>query len=238
MLRTTTESAASPSSRPPEGRGDRGAQGLVPQRLTTGVLVADSDRFHAGFVARALVHEGFDPVLQAGTAHEALSLAGEADPKLVLVGPVPDQPLAELVHGLKQRSPDAVVLLAGEPESEEAAAAIRAGAQGIVSKRLELDAFTAVVRAAAEGRLVIVPGQLSEALGPALPPGPGPALSRRELEVLALLVRGRDNGAIAAELHISPSTAKGHVSHILEKLGSENRIAAAVEGIQRGLVRL
>jgi DNA-binding NarL/FixJ family response regulator len=69
-----------------------------------------------------------------------------------------------------------------------------------------------------------------------LPPLPDPALSPRELDVLALLVRGWDNAAIARELHISPSTAKGHVSHILAKLQSENRTDAALQGIRRGLV--
>ena len=64
---------------------------------------------------------------------------------------------------------------------------------------------------------------------------PGPAtkapeeeLSPRELEVLELVARGLDNNEIAAELCISPRTAKNHVSNILSKLGVTNRIQAAV----------
>jgi DNA-binding NarL/FixJ family response regulator len=56
----------------------------------------------------------------------------------------------------------------------------------------------------------------------------GEQLSPRELEVLELVARGLDNKEIAAELCISPRTAKNHVSSILSKLGVTNRIQAAV----------
>jgi DNA-binding NarL/FixJ family response regulator len=65
---------------------------------------------------------------------------------------------------------------------------------------------------------------------------PAARLSTRELEVLRLLAGGRDNAQIAAELFISPSTAKSHVSRILGKLRSENRIQAAVYAVRCGLV--
>jgi DNA-binding NarL/FixJ family response regulator len=55
----------------------------------------------------------------------------------------------------------------------------------------------------------------------------GEELSPRELEVLELVARGLNNSKIAAELYISPRTAKNHVSSILTKLGLPNRIQAA-----------
>jgi DNA-binding CsgD family transcriptional regulator/tetratricopeptide (TPR) repeat protein len=61
-------------------------------------------------------------------------------------------------------------------------------------------------------------------------------LSRRELEVLALLVEGRMNREIAAELYISERTASVHVSHILNKLGVTSRGAAAAVAARLGLV--
>jgi DNA-binding NarL/FixJ family response regulator len=237
MLRTTPQSAASPSPLLPAGRDDCSAHDLDPPRETAGVVVADCDRFHAGFVAGALAEQGFNPVREAATAGEALALAGELDPQLVLVGALPEAPLQDTVRALSLAHPDAVILVTGDPSREEALGALAAGARGVVSKQLDPDAFTAVVRAAVLGQAILVSRELSDAVASALPPLPDPLLSRREMDVLALLVRGFDNAAIAAELHISASTAKGHVSHILAKLQSENRVDAALQGIRRGLVR-
>ena len=69
-------------------------------------------------------------------------------------------------------------------------------------------------------REYVEPGPTSKALEEKLSP--------RELEVLELVARGLDNNEIAAELCISPRTAKNHVSNILSKLGVTNRIQAAV----------
>ncbi|WUV13262.1 LuxR C-terminal-related transcriptional regulator [Amycolatopsis sp. NBC_01488] len=56
--------------------------------------------------------------------------------------------------------------------------------------------------------------------------GPLAELTRRELDVLRLLVRGRTNTEIAAELFVSPGTVKTHVKHVLRKLGVANRAEA------------
>jgi DNA-binding NarL/FixJ family response regulator len=61
-------------------------------------------------------------------------------------------------------------------------------------------------------------------------------LTAREREVLDLIVAGRDNSEIAAELVISPETVKTHVSSILEKLEADNRAQAAVTAVRAGLV--
>ena len=146
------------------------------------------------------------------------------------------EPVALLACTMSAAHPDTLIVVAGEPDRAEALALLSAGARAIVSKQLGLDQLPAVLRAAVTGRAILVSQELSAALASALPPLPDPALSPRELDVLALLVRGWDNAAIARELHISPSTAKGHVSHILAKLQSENRTDAALQGIRRGLV--
>ena len=65
---------------------------------------------------------------------------------------------------------------------------------------------------------------------------PGPRLSDRELEVLALVAAGWTNPQIARRLCLSVGTVRNHVMRICLKLGTENRTAAAVTGVQRGLV--
>ena len=66
--------------------------------------------------------------------------------------------------------------------------------------------------------------------------GPGLALSARETEILRLVAQGRDNTEIARELYLSPSTVKNHVSSILEKLGVDSRVQAAVRAARAGIV--
>lgn len=196
----------------------------------------DRDRFHARFLASLLAEEGFDPVSEAQTGKAARSLAFDLGPRLVVLGAISDDTVPDLARTISAAHPNALIVIAGEPSRAEALAALSAGARAILSKRLDPDQFAAVLRAVVTGRAILVSQELSTALASALPPLPDPALSRRELDVLALLVRGWDNAAIARELHISPSTAKGHVSHILAKLQSENRTDAALQGIRRGLV--
>jgi DNA-binding NarL/FixJ family response regulator len=61
-------------------------------------------------------------------------------------------------------------------------------------------------------------------------------LSPRELEVLSLVAAGRTNGQIARELFISPKTAGVHVTHILDKLGVNSRVEAAIVAARAGIV--
>ena len=69
-------------------------------------------------------------------------------------------------------------------------------------------------------------------------PGGRYDLSRRELEVLALVADGRSDGEIAERLFISKKTASVHVAHIKDKLGAESRVEVAMAGIRLGLVNL
>jgi DNA-binding NarL/FixJ family response regulator len=130
-----------------------------------------------------------------------------------------------------------VVALTVAAEEADVTAAITAGASGYVIKDSPIDDVITAIRAAASGTAWLSPRAARAVLdrirrehveaGPA-PQTPGEELSPREVEVLELVARGLDNNEIAAELCISPRTAKNHVSSILAKLGVTNRIQAAV----------
>ena len=146
----------------------------------------------------------------------------------------------ETIRRLRSLSPGtrAVVLTGQEGLVAEAVAA---GACAYLLKTSPLAALADALRAAAGGHSLILPA----AAAPLLEAGHEQAsvksgelidLSARELEVLRLVAGGRDNAEIAAELFISPSTAKSHVSHILGKLSSQNRLQAAVYAVRCGLV--
>jgi two-component system, NarL family, response regulator LiaR len=101
----------------------------------------------------------------------------------------------------------------------------------------------AAVRAAARGVAWLSPRAAEVVLGglrnASAAEGPNVAaldqLSPRELDVLRLIARGKDNAQIAQELGISPRTAKNHVSSILAKLGLSSRIQAAIYAVRSGL---
>jgi LuxR family maltose regulon positive regulatory protein len=78
--------------------------------------------------------------------------------------------------------------------------------------------------------------QVSGRSAPAVPPGLIEALTSREAEVLGLLAEGKSNQRIAEELVVTVDTVKKHVSHILDKLGADNRTEAATRGRQLGLI--
>ncbi len=68
-------------------------------------------------------------------------------------------------------------------------------------------------------------------------PGPGHDLTRREFEVLALMVEGLTNPQIAEKLTVSRSTARAHVSNVLSKLGVSNRAEAVALALRSKLVQ-
>jgi DNA-binding NarL/FixJ family response regulator len=128
-------------------------------------------------------------------------------------------------------------------DEADVASAVIAGACGYLLKDSPIDDVVEAVRAAARGIAWLSPRAAEALLGrirrdyvePGGTPEPEPDLSPREVEVLQLIARGLDNSEIAAELSISPRTAKNHVSSILSKLEVPNRIQAATYAVRSGL---
>lgn len=204
------------------------------------MLLAGGHAFFQRGLEDILEWAGFAVVARAADLGEALELLAEYEPDIALVDiDLPGGLPLESLEALAERAP-AVRLLALtlSADGEDVAAAVAAGADGYLLKRASPFELAAEIRAAAAGNALVLPATASRLLEQA---GAGrhderaAGLSERELEVLRLIVDGRDNGEIAASLFISPSTAKCHVSHILGKLGTKNRIQAAVYAVRCGL---
>ena len=135
-----------------------------------------------------------------------------------------------------------VLAITLSPDDDAVMEALDAGACGCLSKSADAAAIVAGVRSAAAGEVVICHAVAARLL-PYLSRGreadrrardTAVRLTAREREILSLIAKGRENPFIARELFISPYTVKNHVSNILTKLGTENRVGAAVMAARAG----
>jgi DNA-binding NarL/FixJ family response regulator len=142
--------------------------------------------------------------------------------------------------------PPQVLVVTTFDDDEPVYEALRAGAAGFLLKNAPPEQLVAAVRAVAAGEGLLAPAVTRRVIeefarrAPARAPDDAKALAEltdRELEVLRLMARGLSNAEIAAQLVITPGTAKTHVGRILMKLGLGNRVQAVVFAYEVGLVR-
>lgn len=204
--------------------------------VTSVLLVDDHPIVRAGL--RAVIEaRGFRVVGEASTGEDALVMASELRPDVVLC----DLRLGEGMDGVDttaalRRTADApaVVILTTFDHDAQIIRAIEAGAAGYLLKDVDNDAIVAAIGDAAAGAMVLTPGGDARVI--AALRAPRVQLTGREREVLLLVDEGAANKEIAARLFISESTVKTHVVHLLEKLGVVSRAAAASEARRLGLI--
>ena len=216
------------------------------QELLRVMVVDDHDLFRSGLRRLLDGEAGLEVVAAARGGEEAVRLAGELRPDVILMDVnMPGMSGIAATGAILKASPEiAVLMLTVSVQDDEVLDAVLAGASGYLLKDATLAEIVAAVRAAAAGQSMIAPRVAGSLLARLRRHGPredGPPachdLSERELEVLTLLVAGCDNARVAQQLHVSASTVKHHVSSILVKLGVENRVQAAVLAVRQGLVR-
>jgi DNA-binding NarL/FixJ family response regulator len=211
------------------------------------VLLADDQRLvRSGFRMILRADPGLDVVGEAGDGVEAVALARELRPDVVLMDV--RMPRLDGIEATRQllREQDAprVLVLTTFDLDEYVYAALRAGASGFLLKDAPEEQLAAAIRVAADGGALFSPGvtrRLIErfaALDPdAAPPPRLEELTARELEVLRLIARGLSNAEIAAELVVSDHTVKTHVARVLAKLDLRDRTQAVIAAYESGLVR-
>jgi NarL family two-component system response regulator LiaR len=182
---------------------------------------------------------------EAGSGEEALRLAAEQAPDVVLMDLImPGMDGVETTRRLKQISPRSqVIILTSYHENEHIFPAIQAGATSYLLKDVGTAELADAVRKAARGEAVMNPQVAARVMqelraAPQQTGEPAPsALSERELEVLRLIAAGRSNTDIAETLVISEHTVKRHVSNILSKLHLADRTQAAVYAWREGMAK-
>jgi DNA-binding NarL/FixJ family response regulator len=177
-------------------------------------------------------------VIEAATCVDGLFLMQQhADVALVMLDlGLPDRNGLDVLEELRERYPaTAVVMLSATNDRDSVATALAKGALGFIPKSASRDVLVNALRLVLAGGIYIPPEILTDSK-PAIPPARSadrrsPAdlgLTPRQVEVLALMMRGKSNKMICRTLDIAEPTVKNHVSAILKALGAVNRTEAAL----------
>jgi DNA-binding NarL/FixJ family response regulator len=178
---------------------------------------------------------------EASDGREAVDRAIALVPDVVLMDlRMPGTDGVTAIRELAARGAAAKVLVLTTYDTDsDVLPAIEAGASGYLLKDASPDELRRAIRAAHEGGTVLAPSVASVLMAQVRRPAAaslGP-LSERELEVLALIAKGRSNRETAAELFISEATVKTHLMHVYSKLEVNDRAAAVAVAYERGLLQ-
>jgi DNA-binding NarL/FixJ family response regulator len=200
------------------------------------LVVDDHPIVRSGITSVLATQSDFEVVGEAANGADAVQAAARLAPDLVLMDlrmPVQDGVEATAAI-LAARRATRVVVLTTYASDGEVLRAIEAGAVGYLLKDVPHDELFRALRAVARGERYLAPAVTERLM--ARWQQPRAALTDRELDVVRCVARGDGNKEIAAALGIAEPTVKAHLVHIFEKLGVDNRTAAARAARERGLI--
>jgi DNA-binding NarL/FixJ family response regulator len=222
------------------------------------ILLADDHGLFLEGLQNLLQAGGFEVVGTAGDGYEALRLARELCPDLILMDirmPVCDG--LEATRLIKSEMPDIqIVMLTTSAEEADLFQALRSGAQGYLLKNLKADVLFNYLAGLTRGEAPLSRElstsllheftkqskqlndrkQAGEADSPSPEAGPIPELTARQTEILEMIAQGLTYKEVGAALHLSENTVKYHMGEILERLHAKNRAQALTYARRHGLL--
>lgn len=226
----------------PEPPVDHPSETTVSIRL----LLADDHRMLREGLKRSMVDEGFDVVGEAADGEEAVTLAGQLQPDVVLMDvTMPNVDGVESTRRLQQLHPNIrVVMLTMHADETVVAEALRVGAVGYLVKDCSTDEIADTLRLAASDSSALSPALAGAMLNEVRRIDPVPVeesdqiVTKREVEVLQLIADGCSTQEVAEQLFISQKTVKNHLASIYHKLDARDRTQAVLRAVRMGIVRL
>jgi DNA-binding NarL/FixJ family response regulator len=208
----------------------------MPDKMSV-LLVDDHSLVRRGF--RRMLEDEPDIAVagEAGDGEEAIRLSEKLRPRVILMDcALPGMSGLDATRRILEKFPDTIVLmLSMHPEETLVRQALDAGARGYMLKNaIDLELGTAIRKVVA-GEIVLDP-QLSQPT--ALKGERDYGLTTRELEILQLIVDGKSNKEIAAQLKLSANTVAVHRANMMDALGIHKTAELVVYAIRNGLVNL
>ena len=212
------------------------------------LIVDDQALVRAGFRMILEAEDDLEVVGEAANGHEAVKLAKELTPDVVLMDVrMPELDGIEATRRILGAADPAtaprILVLTTFDLNEHVYDALRAGASGFLLKDAPPEGLASGIRTVARGESLLAPSITRRLVEEVAKGRPAPAppegldeLTERELEVFGLVAKGMSNAEIAAHLIVGDATVKTHVGRILMKLGLRDRIQAVVLAYESGII--
>jgi DNA-binding NarL/FixJ family response regulator len=209
-------------------------------------MLADDHRMLREGLRRSMTEHGFDVVGEASDGAEAVDMAGELSPDVILMDvTMPELDGVEATRLVKAANPAIrVIMLTMHADQEVLAAAIRSGASGYLVKDCSTEEIADAIRSAVSGETTLSPALAASMLNEVRKlDAPNQAeedriVTKREEEVLQLIADGCSTPEVAERLYISQKTVKNHLASIYQKLDARDRTQAVLQAVRMGIVSL
>lgn len=199
------------------------------------VLVDDHEMVIEGLKAMlAAFADRVSVVGQSVGAEQVMGVVADLDPDIVLCDVrMQGSSGLDVCRQLRRRDPDRkIVMLSVYDDEQYLFQAMRVGASGYLLKSISSEDLVEQLESVHGGKTAIDPTMAARVVEW---PGARQGLTQRESEILALVVNGLSNRAIAAKLIIGDETVKTHLSSIYRKLGVSDRTAAVATALREGI---
>jgi DNA-binding NarL/FixJ family response regulator len=210
------------------------------------VLLADDHRMLREGLRRSLTDEGFDVVGEADNGEQAVRLAAELSPDVILMDvSMPEMDGVEATRQIRATDTESrVLMLTMHADKDVLADAVRAGASGYLVKDCSTEEVAEAIRMAANGDTDLSPllaASMLDEVRRLEVPDPGDeehVITKREEEVLQRIADGCSTSEVAAQLYISQKTVKNHLASIYQKLDARDRTQAVLQAVRMGIIHL
>jgi DNA-binding NarL/FixJ family response regulator len=210
------------------------------------ILIADDHPVvREGLISMIKREPDFKVVGEAANGIEAVNKTKELKPDIVLMDlRMPELDGVEAIRQISATVPSTrFIILTTYSDDEFIFKGIEVGARAYLLKDAPREDLFKAIRAVYRGESLIQPVVASKVLDrfaelSRQAHAPAEILSEREIEVLALMAKGDANKEIAAQLHITDSTVKTHISSIFQKLNAKDRTEAVMQAIKRGIIKI